>query len=1007
MKTMIGGFLLSLLLSAIACAQMLMPVNLMVEGQLDPVGVGESKPLLAWTLRSSDPTVRGQEQSAYQIRVATSLANLKKGDADLWDSGKVHTEQNNQIVYAGRPLGSGQQCWWEVRTWNKNGDGGLWSKPATWSAGLLARPDWKALWIGMDAESLGHLPPAHLVGCQWVWTDEPADSPDAKFAMFRGHLKLPPSRKVQTAILSIAAGGHFQAWVNGHRTLHGDDLHTLFTRDISARLIPGDNLIAVSVNNRGGLAGLAGRLEIYFTSGRPMVINIDQNWKATSDEQPDAQQLNFDDSDWKPVTSLAPVGREPWGVPTESRPPMDPAVYLRRSFLIEKKITRATLYTTALGMYDLRLDAHKLGSDQLLPGYSDYRKRVYYNSFDVTSRIHLGHNVIAAVLTDGWYAGYWDETHRTHNYGGDPRFLAQLEIQYADGTTKCIVTDKSWKVSLGPIRQSDMVNGSTYDARQDLGGWDYPLYNDSSWKQPKIGLNGPEPLIDASLISPAREQESISPRSIREVFPAVYLIDFGNEVAGRIRIHARGHAGEAFEIHYASHVDRDGAFPLDQTTRASDVYVFRDSSPITWEPIMTRHQFRYIEIAGLATRPQLSDIQAIAIYPDTERTGWFTCSNRHIDRLYQQALANTRSQSADEPQAIFANSYSYDSDLLCSKILINLNDLSAIRQGGVISASSPLDHHDSHTMAQDAQPMLVSHLWQTYDDLRVVRRNYAHLGGFLDDLKTNWQIYAHQDRFLRDWPAKNSDNDAELISLAYTAHVADLMSNMADAIGEKPDAENDQRIRQEFIDLFQKKLHDAGKARHSPTVYILALSFHLAPDNQRQAMTDQLISQIREDNWQSSVGCLGQSQLLQVLDQAGQMRLAYQILRRDKNSCLAAGPWIFETLGGINQVSPGFRHILIAPQVLDGISSARATYNSASGPIQCSWRVDQQTIQLNVTVPINDQALVHIPTSDAKSVQESDQPADQASGVSFIGYQKNAAVYLVGSGHYAFSAQFR
>ena len=172
-------------LSAIAAEELLRPVNLRCEYRQNPLGIDTLQPRLSWTLEPTDPKVRGQRQTAYQVLAASSEERLRSDQGDLWDTGKVKSDKSIHVPYEGKPLGSGMQVWWKVRVWDNDGKPSAWSEPAFWSMGLLQAEDWKGKWIGLDG---GEGKPEQLKGAHWVWSSQPG--PGARY--FRRTIEIPP-----------------------------------------------------------------------------------------------------------------------------------------------------------------------------------------------------------------------------------------------------------------------------------------------------------------------------------------------------------------------------------------------------------------------------------------------------------------------------------------------------------------------------------------------------------------------------------------------------------------------------------------------------------------------------------------------------------------------------------------------------------------------------------------------------------------------------------------------
>jgi alpha-L-rhamnosidase len=447
---------------------------------------------IAYSLQPTAPSSRGVKQTAYQILVASSEKLLKEGKGDLWDSGKVESDQSLQIVYAGKPLTSRMQCYWKVRVWTfteprtLNPEPSLWSAPAYWTMGLLEPDDWTAEWIGHDAAyavSPEQAADDRLFNVRGVSWHHMAGGLIHKDVCFRKEVELPADRPVRRAVLALYAYNECRAAVNG--TPIGVSTHWEPTArlDATKALRPGVNAVTlVARHNDPYPPAVIGRLVVQFAEGEDLVVPIDSSWKVTATPGEGWQRPGFDDAAW----AKAAGGGYGFGLVADVE--RVPAPYLRREFRVGQAVKRAVVHVTALGAYELRLNGGRVGEDQLAPGWPDFRKRVYYQTYDVTDQVRRGDNAIGAILGDGWYASVLAHHCRRKYYGGHPRFLAQLEIELADGTVQTVSTDAGWKAATGPIRHADLLMGSEYDARMEMPGWDRAGFDDGAWAPVDAGV---------------------------------------------------------------------------------------------------------------------------------------------------------------------------------------------------------------------------------------------------------------------------------------------------------------------------------------------------------------------------------------------------------------------------------------------------------------------------------------------------------------------------------------
>lgn len=456
--------------------------------RVNPLGIGDTAPRLSWQFQS-DGQARGEIQSAYQIQVGSAA-----GAADLWDSGKVISAATADLLYRGQPLTSGKLCYWRVRIYDGSNNVSSWSTNAIWSMGLLSSTNWSAQWIGYDAAY--NLTPQQTAsnalfntsGLKWISC--PGQSPQAGVyqSALRKQVVLPSGQVITNAAMALYADNSCSVYVNGQLMTNAAARWEATARiNVTPWLHSGTNLLALSATSGDAQqpASVIGRLVVQFASGSVSNIAVDTSWKTAQWPSGNWTQANYDDSTWGSPNS----GDTPWGTPAINDLARVPAPYLRKSFAVGQAVTRATVYVTALGAYELHLNGQKVGNDVLTPGWTQFTKRVYYQTYDVTGLVQPGANAISAILGDGWYGSDVGFLARRLTYGGTPRFLAQLVLQLSDGSTQTVVSDDSWKANYGPIQWGDLMIGSQYDARLELPGWDTAAFNDSAWAPVVTGLS--------------------------------------------------------------------------------------------------------------------------------------------------------------------------------------------------------------------------------------------------------------------------------------------------------------------------------------------------------------------------------------------------------------------------------------------------------------------------------------------------------------------------------------
>ena len=321
-----------------------------------------------------------------------------------------------------------------------------------------------------------------------------------------------------------------------------------------------------------------------------------------------------------------------------------PSPLLRREFTVEKRVRVARLYVTALGVYEVYINGQPVGDHVLAPGWTSYHHRLIYQTFDVTRYLAEGQNAIGAILGEGWFRGRLGYGGGRRNaYGNRMALLAQLEIAFHDGTTAQVLSDTTWRAATGPILASELYDGETYDARLERPGWLEPGYDDADWSgvQPvaydKSTLVAPEgpPIRRTQLLSPVAVITSPSGKTI---------FDFGQNLAGRLRIRVQGPVGQTVTLRHAEVLENGelAIRPL-RFAKATDTYTLKGGGAETWEPRFTYHGFRYAEISGWPGEPNPQDVQAVVCHSDMARTGWFECSDPLINRLHENVVWSMRS----------------------------------------------------------------------------------------------------------------------------------------------------------------------------------------------------------------------------------------------------------------------------------------------------------------------------------------------------------------------------
>jgi alpha-L-rhamnosidase len=992
--------------------------NTSTEYASDPLGIDVDKPRFSWILGSSQ---RNQMQSAYQVKVASTASGLE--NPDIWNSGKVVSDQSVLVPYSGPRLVSRARYYWSVRVWDAAGHPSAWSAPSWWEMGLLAKSDWYAEWIGRDrrlplptelnrSNNPAQLEPGKTQG-QSFTSDRPFRSVEASVPTF-----LTKNSGVTLTLYRNRPGGQIVA----RKRFNNQPDNGWAVLKLSRPAQPGKYYLEQS--NATGKIGWWSYNKNGYEFG-----------DAYADGKPTAGSRKMR---WDVGARKAAIGNSP---------------ELRKEFETAKEIKSARLYVSALGLYQVQINGARVGMDYFAPGWTDYDKRVQYQTYDVTGLIHNGRNAIGAVIAPGWYAGTIG-SFGPAQYGRTPYLIAQLELQYRDGTTERIVSDKSWKSTAGPIDSSDLIMGEQYDARKETPGWSTAGFNDAGWEPVSI-----KPATSAQLVAqvdpPVRVERELEPLSVTERKPGTYIFDLGQNMVGTVRLQVSGKCGQAVSVRYAEVLNRDGTLYTAnlRTAKATDTYVLSGKGTDVFEPEFTVHGFRYVEVRGSRGRPALVGRVMHTAAPFALQ---FATDVPMLNKLQSNILwgqrGNFLSIPTDTPArderlgwtgdiAAFAGTATYNMQAanFLDKWLTDLRDTqsTAGAYSDVAPAPDGLGIGEAGAGWGDAGVIVPWVLYERYGDKRILEQSFSSMVNWLDYLKTNSSNLIRPATGYGDWLNVNDDTPKDLISTAFFAHSAAIVAKSATALGKdpKPYEELFRQIRDAFNKAF---VLSGGKVKgDSQTGYVLALTMGLLHDDSaRKAAVDHLVDLLKSRQWHLATGFLGTPRLLSALSENGRADVAYRVLLQtsypswgyqiDKGATTmwerwdsirpngafqdahmnsfnhyaygSVGAWMYQNIAGIKPGMAGFKQIIIRPIPSEKLHEANCQYDSQYGRIAVSWREEKGTLTLDASVPVNTSAQIWVPEANGRRVSPD-------GGAKFLYRKDSYAVYQVGSGEYRFIAR--
>ncbi len=592
-----------------------------------------------------------------------------------------------------------------------------------------------------------------------------------------------------------------------------------------------------------------------------------------------------------------------------------PAPFLRRSFTLDAPVLQARLYITALGLYECTINGQRVGQDLFTPGWTDYRRRVQYQVYDVTDALHEGENVIGVILGDGWYCGHVAWAGR-QNYGDRPKLLAQLMITHTDGSAQTVVSNRSWRYAFGPILESDMLHGESYDARLEFPGWNMPGFDDAAW-QPVDLFAASDIALVATRGPTVQRHEELRPINPPTAFPSHqmtrWVFDLGQNMVGWVRLRVQGPAGTTVTIRYAEALNPDGTIYTAnlRSARATDHYTLRGDGEEVWEPRFTFHGFRYVELSGYPGAPDIDAVTGIVVHSATPPTGEFSCSDPLINQLQHNIVwgqkGNFLDVPTDCPQRDERLGWTGDAQVFIRTAAFNMNvapfftkwtqDLEdAQSPEGAYPPVAPLAGigglTDGGPAWADAGIICPWTIYLCYGDTRLLETHYPSMQRFIAYLERSSRdfIRCYEDypgfRGFGDWLALDGSGRTgggtakDLIGTAFFAYSARLLSRIAAILGHQRDAARYrrlfERVREAFITRY---VTAAGRvAGETQTGYVLALHFDLLPPALRSAAADALARDIRARGTHLATGFVGTPYLPHVLTAAGCLDLAYALL---------------------------------------------------------------------------------------------------------------------------------
>ena len=621
-------------------------------------------------------------------------------------------------------------------------------------------------------------------------------------------------------------------------------------------------------------------------------------------------------------------------------PTNDAVISFNKNFVVEKTVLSAALDISALGVYRAKINGCDVTESVLNPGYTSYRKRTQYQSYDVTELLGTDVQSISVEVGNGWAVGDFTFKEGTGIYADNTAVIAELTLTYADGTNAIVATDDSWQVYTSKHEFAEIYHGETINMCHEPQFLGNAILDTEAQNVCLIPQEG-EYITEHERLAPV--ELIITPKGER-------VIDFGQNMTGYVEFKIKRNKGDRIVVTHAEVLDKDGNFYNEnyRTARNKMTYIL-DGNLNVFKPSFSFQGFRYIRLDEYPMENvDLDSIRAVAVHSDIKRTGYFTCGNEKINQLYHNTIWGQKSNYLDVPtdcpQRDERMGWTGDAQVFCRTAALNFNVLKFFKKWlgdmradqaengvvwGVIPERFPRGEYNTRISAAwgDAATIIPWELYRAYGDKSILEDNF--------ELMRKWVDYQHSfgpEEFLwlggyhyGDWLAMDAGEDSyvgatsnDLIASAFFYHSTDLLIRAGEVLGK--DMTQYKQLKQNIYDAFQSYFMEngmpkaelplteilmTGRVNHIDTVrrgvtqtgIVLILYFGLCSEKQRPALENKLVDLIKDFDGLMSTGFVGTPYLLHVLTEAGRSDVAYKLLLEERNPS-----WLYSVVHGATTI---------------------------------------------------------------------------------------------------------
>ncbi|RJP31413.1 MAG: alpha-L-rhamnosidase [Candidatus Omnitrophota bacterium] len=594
---------------------------------------------------------------------------------------------------------------------------------------------------------------------------------------------------------------------------------------------------------------------------------------------------------------------------------LSPLPLIRKEFQLAKKVRSANLFICGLGFYELFLNGEKVGDRLLEPGWTDYRDTCLYSTYDVSELLPPGNHAVGVMLGNGMYNVEGGRYVKFTGSFGPPKCIAQLQLEFEDGTTDAIVTDESWRAAPSPIVFTCIFGGEDYDARLEIPDWNRAGFDDSSWRQAQV-CDGPGGRLVSQQLPPIRVMREFTPVRVTQPRPDIFVYDLGQNFSGIPKIKARGARGNTVKITPAELLTEEGL--ANQSASGGPhhySYTLKGGVIEEWQPRFTYYGFRYLQVEGAVPADAagendvaLLDIRGLFTRQSAERIGAFCCSSELYNQIFQlldwSVGSNLQSVLTDCPHReklgwlevahLMAPSimYTYDVPLFYNKVARDMRD-SQLPNGLVPDIAPEFTvfsggFRDSPEWGS-ACVILPWLTYQWYGDRRILTDNYERMKRYVDylvDCSEN-HLISHGLGDWFDYVRGGSVGESRLTPKRLTAsaifyHDIDILVRTADLLGKDEDAAHYMELRKQVREAFHRALFDPNTNQYatgSQTANAMPLALDLVDRERIEAVFTNLVNEVKDRGYLTA-GDVGFRFLLRALAEQGRSDLIYSLTHR-------------------------------------------------------------------------------------------------------------------------------